>query len=624
MKVLRAVMEANQQTVAQKIFKLALDADPMRGRTIGVMTKADLLNPSDTDAFNAVCYAPFRGGTMTLSNMMKQTIQTAANQSNGFKHGWYVVKNRSSTEAKASMSLEAARITESTLFAKPEWSNVSGILKDRLGISSLRTGLSNVYCAHIRTEFPIFNEQTRTILRKKLDQLDKMGPSRSTVEEQRNYLNSLVKTYQDPKKKCLVEDFRDDVTKGSDPTLLNRRLAVQKKAKLRDRLKFGGAIWTFQSASPEADEMSDIAAGSFFHPKTTKNIYTWINYRYQKTKSSAIPGLVPYELVERLFEEQTKDWTSITDDFTAGIKEVLWDAIEYCLKLACNNPAVLKGLTELLKTKFELKILSFQKGCYELIENERHGLQVIAFEDQFMNDIREARTLRFISALARLEKEPFLNKSALLDPGVTTSGFGFGTTSSNSTPALGGTTQSVPSMFGQAQSHSQDTPTKSAATSNTGDAAGGPKPSTNSLFSGSIASYNAPKSASTLFTAPHPSYNGLSTFAKQNKDRLKSLLTDDRQIVYEIHDTLKAYYSTSVQHFTDTVCKMGLNQDFIEQTMNLFSNEFVDSLTDAEVASISAESVADRKTRRELNEDIERLEKAISESEAILREPIVV
>lgn len=54
METFRAVMEANQQTVAQKIFKLALDADPTRERTIGVMTKADLLNASDTDAFNAV------------------------------------------------------------------------------------------------------------------------------------------------------------------------------------------------------------------------------------------------------------------------------------------------------------------------------------------------------------------------------------------------------------------------------------------------------------------------------------------------------------------------------------------------------------------------------------------
>jgi hypothetical protein len=608
-------MEANQQTVAQKIFKLALDADPTRGRTIGVMTKADLLNPFDTDAFNAVCYAQFRDRTISLSNMIKQTIQTAANQSNGFKHGWYVVKNRSSTEAKASISLEAARTIESALFAKPEWSNVSGILKDRLGISSLRTGLSNVYCAHIRTEFPIFNEQTRTILRKKLAQLDKMGPSRSTAEEQRNYLNSLVRMYQDPKKQCLVEDFRDDATKGSDPTLLNRRLSVQKKVKLRDRLEVSGAIWPFQTASPEADVASDTAAGAFFDPRKTKNIYTWINHRYQKTKSCAIPGLVPYELVERLFEEQTKDWTSITDDFAAGVKGVLWEAIEYCLKLACNNPTVLKGLTELLKTKFELKILSFRKGCYELIENERHGLQVIACEDQFMDDIREAQTLRLISALARLEQEPFLNKSALLDPGVTTGGFGFGATSGNSTPAFGDTTQSVPSVIGLAQSQGQDTSTKPATTSLFTD----PRIANGSLFDSNY----APKPTS-LFSTSYPSYKGLSTFAKQNKDRLKTLLTNDRQIVYEIHDILKTYYLTSIQHFTDTVCKMGLNQDFIEQTMSLFSNEFVDSLTDADVASISAESVADRKTRRELKEDIERLEKAISESEAILREPIVV
>ncbi len=48
----------------------------------------------------------------------------------------------------------------------------------------------------------------------------------------------------------------------------------------------------------------------------------------------------------------------------------------------------------------------------------------------------------------------------------------------------------------------------------------------------------------------------------------------------------------------------------------------MDSLSGTEVARISAESAADRKARRELKEDIERLEMAIKESEAILREPL--
>ena len=54
---------------------------------------------------------------------------------------------------------------------------------------------------------------------------------------------------------------------------------------------------------------------------------------------------------------------------------------------------------------------------------------------------------------------------------------------------------------------------------------------------------------------------------------------------------------------------------------DVFSTEWVDSLTDEEVKNICAESVADRKTRRELGEDIERLERAIKESEMILNEP---
>ena len=57
--------------------------------------------------------------------------------------------------------------------------------------------------------------------------------------------------------------------------------------------------------------------------------------------------------------------------------------------------------------------------------------------------------------------------------------------------------------------------------------------------------------------------------------------------------------------------------------MNLFSDQFVDSLSDVEVANISAESISDRKARRTLTRHIDRLERAILESEAILREHFI-
>jgi hypothetical protein len=47
-------MEASQSTVAQNIFKFADDVDTHGERTIGVLTKCDLVVTFDTDAFEAV------------------------------------------------------------------------------------------------------------------------------------------------------------------------------------------------------------------------------------------------------------------------------------------------------------------------------------------------------------------------------------------------------------------------------------------------------------------------------------------------------------------------------------------------------------------------------------------
>jgi hypothetical protein len=523
------------------------------------------------------------------------------------KHGWYIVKNRSSTEAQDNVSLEVVRELETALFTSPGWANVPDLQKEWLGISALRTALSNVCCAYIRTEFARFSEQTRSLLKEKQVELNRLGPSRDTEKEQRQHLKALVAAYQVPKKRCLFEDFRDDLPNGSEPKHLHRRLAIEKKVNLRDRLQNQGVLWEFQHATSEADEMSDKAASASFDPNTCNNIYTWINHRYQKTKSCSLPGLVPFKLVEILFKEQTQPWKPIIEEFVQGVQRVLREAIEYCLMIACNNKRVLESTKECLMKRLEAKMQTLLEFCSELIQSEQDGLQVIACEAQFVSSLREARTLRIISALARLENEQLADKGALLDPDVATGVIGLETSSGTSTPSRGGLGQ--PSLFGHAKS-------SEAATS--------PKPPViSSFYRPQNINVDAPKSASSHLTTSHASHRPVSTFAKDNKDRLGKLLTDDRQVVYEIHDILKADYSFSVQHFTDTVCKVGVKQSFIEDTMNLFSDQFVDSLSDAEVASISAERIPDRKARRTLTRHIERLEAVILDSEAILREPII-
>ena len=51
----------------------------------------------------------------------------------------------------------------------------------------------------------------------------------------------------------------------------------------------------------------------------------------------------------------------------------------------------------------------------------------------------------------------------------------------------------------------------------------------------------APKPETTTTT-----FRTLSQFAKDNRVKLQEVLTHERQLVYEIHDILKAYYKISV------------------------------------------------------------------------------
>ncbi|PVH75991.1 hypothetical protein DL98DRAFT_642610 [Cadophora sp. DSE1049] len=390
--------------------------------------------------------------------------------------------------------------------------------------------------------------------------------------------------------------------------LLVRKLNSLKKSGFRDILKILGATFNFATVTIERNVISDSNAGSTNYAQT-KSIYSWINHRYQNTKSCFIPGVVPPTLIERLFEEQTTEWKPITSTFLTSVEQAFVAAVDYSLEGACKNQLVLATLKDMTKKAVREKMSKFETYCHDLIRNEQDGLQLVAGEEQFVREIREARTLRFISALSRLENEPSL--SSVSATGVRTQPSAASPAKSSLFANLGPAPAPASGMFSF-----NTAPTSGPETTAFGSGIPPSEPAKGNIFG----HLRNPEPGSATKTDSEQSFQSLTTFAKINKDKLKEVLTDDRQIVYEIHDILKAYYGTSVQHYTDAVCKNGLTPKFIREVMEVFSTEWVDSLNDEEVKKICAESVADRKTRRELGEDIERLERAIKESEMILNE----
>jgi hypothetical protein len=106
-----------------------------------------------------------------------------------------------------------------------------------------------------------------------------------------------------------------------------------------------------------------------------------------------------------LFKEQTADWIGVIIQFVDLLHETLWKTTEYCIQEVCKRGIEESQLVNFVKGRLKEKVEKFRRTCYDLLDTEQSGLQVIAGERDFLDEIHEARTLRFINVLAMLEKE---------------------------------------------------------------------------------------------------------------------------------------------------------------------------------------------------------------------------
>lgn len=125
------VTPANGELTNDDALKLAQDFDPNGDRTIGVLTKLDLMDPG-TDARDI-----FEGGRLQLH------------------HGWVGVVNRSQKDIDNKKDITETLEYERSFFRK-NYKNIS----DRLGTPYLRKKLNKELTEHIRKTLPVLRKET--------------------------------------------------------------------------------------------------------------------------------------------------------------------------------------------------------------------------------------------------------------------------------------------------------------------------------------------------------------------------------------------------------------------------------------------------------------------------------
>lgn len=168
--IILAVLPANVDIATQEILGLAGEVDPHGQRTLGVLTKPDLVD---------------RGAEKDVINLVQ-------GKRNKLRLGYCVVRNRGQQERMTSSSERHG--TESIFFNTGPFSSLP---KDRLGIPALHKRLRDLLSDITQREFPNVKRDISQRISACETELHSLGPSRESDDQQRRFLLDLAVKFQE-------------------------------------------------------------------------------------------------------------------------------------------------------------------------------------------------------------------------------------------------------------------------------------------------------------------------------------------------------------------------------------------------------------------------------------------
>lgn len=190
--IILAVLPSNVDVQTQGILDLAEDYDKGGERTLGVLTKVDLLGTEQSSKI-PVC-------NLILGKKKPLTL------------GYYLVRNRGGDEDE---TIDVAQ-KEDELFQEEPWNKLP---RDRLGIVPLRARLTELLGQITDKAFPKIRTQIRQMLVDSQQELESLGASRQTEREQQLYLITLAGHFQDLVRAALDADYSRHAAFGDGDSL---------------------------------------------------------------------------------------------------------------------------------------------------------------------------------------------------------------------------------------------------------------------------------------------------------------------------------------------------------------------------------------------------------------------
>jgi hypothetical protein len=375
--IILAVVSAKNEYVLQEVTSLAKQADPLGVRTIGLITKPDTLDiGSDSEAY---------------------WVRLAQNTEVELRLGWHLLRNRN-FEQRGSTSVQRDAIEEE-FFSSGIW---IGVKPSHRGVVALRIRLSSVLKDQILSQLPSLVQDVENGIRECTEQLKRLGPIRTTYEQQLKYLICMSEGYTSLTKQAIDGAYTDPFfgnRKKHDGYPMRLRAVVQNRLELfRQEMLLNGQKRRITDPQNESEDEYEHKMSE--SPRIDRSQYLEeVTSRLKFSRGRELPGLFNPLIVGDLFVEHCEPWRRIVDALGNDVLQAAHQTIQLVIQHVASRD-IMNEVLDFVHEKVEELKDDLDAKIEDLLDSAMQ--HPITYNEQLTENVQKAQETRRKAAMVRL------------------------------------------------------------------------------------------------------------------------------------------------------------------------------------------------------------------------------
>ncbi|KAH0595313.1 hypothetical protein MHUMG1_07063 [Metarhizium humberi] len=400
--IILAILPSTVDIMTQEILNLSEKYDKSGERTLGVLTKPDLLTERSTKS--VIC---------DLVNGKKRPLNL----------GYYVVRNRGADEDSKDGLLSQRR---ENMFKEEPWCQLPS---ERVGIAALRERLQELLGQITDRAFPKLRTEAKKLLADCNKSLEALGFSRQTEREQQQYLCEVAARFQRTVRDGLeanyssqsalenqelrlitriiniTDEFNAEFTNSSHSRCFQTVDGAQSAPQTKEHEEYSSQDLD-PSKFPELDDIIDVDLA----PTAPQgDILKWIKRTYCGSRGVELGTFGP-GLLSSAFREQSTNWAPLTKAYLSKIILVIHHFIMRVLALSCADTKVLEEIKSFITSELLDRYQAGMEQAMLLVSLERDK-KPYTLNSAFNTELHGSRSQRVLNPLKRKATCPYNNNN---------------------------------------------------------------------------------------------------------------------------------------------------------------------------------------------------------------------